>query len=152
VTVVAPGINGKMNEVQAAFGLLQLGSIEQAIDKRRAVDHRYRAALSRVAGIHCVQDSGETTANFAYFPILVRPEFPVSRDTVYQRLKDNGVFARRYFYPLITDFPMYRSLPSAAPANLPVATRVAQQVICLPIYPHLPLNDVDRVVQIIASS
>lgn len=150
VTVVAPGINGKMNEVQAAFGLLQLQGIEAAIAKRRAIDAHYRAGLSGIEGIACVGDAGEAVANYAYFPILVKPGYRSSRDALYQRLRDAQIHARRYFYPLITDFPMYRGLPSAAPANLPVATRIAQQVICLPIYPHLATEDADRVISVIA--
>lgn len=146
VTVVAPGINGKMNELQAAFGLLQLRSIAAAIDKRRAIDARYRAGLNGVKGIACLRDAGEDVANYAYFPILVQPEYGCSRDALYQRLRDRKIHARRYFYPLITDFPMYRGLPSAAPVNLPVASRIAQQVICLPIYPALDLNTVDSIV------
>ena len=151
VTVVAPGINGKMNEVQAAFGMLQLRGIDAAIDKRRAIDARYRAGLNGVEGIACVSNAGEEVANYAYFPILVEPDYGCSRDALYQRLRDGQIHARRYFYPLITDFPMYRGLPSAAPANLPVATRIAQEVICLPIYPHLADADVDRVVDAIAN-
>jgi dTDP-4-amino-4,6-dideoxygalactose transaminase len=149
VTVVAPGINGKMSEVNAAFGLLQLQHVDEAIRKRGVVDARYRAALARVPGIECVGHAGELVANYAYFPILVQADYPLSRDELYQRLKDHGIFGRRYFYPLISDFPMYRGLPSAAPANLPVASRVAQQVICLPIYPALALEDVDRVTSLI---
>lgn len=149
VTVVAPGINGKMSEFQAAFGLLQLRNIEQAMHERREIDRRYREALAGTPGIYCVKDAGEAVANFAYFPILVRPEFPISRDALYQRLREENIFARRYFFPLITDFPMYRGLPSAAPSNLPVASSVAQEVICLPIYPTLTPHDVARVVDVI---
>ena len=137
VTVVAPGINGKMSEINAAFGLLQLKGIDEAIQKRKAIDARYRQVLAGVKGIHCLPDAGEKVANYAYFPILVQPDYPMSRDALYQKLRNNGIFVRRYFYPLISDFPMYRGLPSAAPLNLPVAGKVADEVICLPIYPAL---------------
>ncbi|MEX8519825.1 MAG: dTDP-4-amino-4,6-dideoxy-D-glucose aminotransferase VioA [Leptothrix sp. (in: b-proteobacteria)] len=152
VTVVAPGINGKMNEVQAAFGLLQLKSIDQVIQRRQRIDGFYRNALADITGIRCVADSGETRRNYSYFPILVQPEFPISRDALYQALRDQNIYARRYFYPLITDFPMYRGLPSSASSNLPVATRIGQQVICLPIYPDLAEIDAERIVSIIRQS
>lgn len=148
-TVVATGINGKMNEVQAAFGLLQLKAIDSAIEARRAIDERYRRALKEIPGITCVGQSGETRANFSYFPILLDERYRVSRDQLYAELRDAGVYARRYFFPLISDFPMYRGLPSAAPSNLPVARRVAEQVICLPIYPTLGDADLDRIIHIV---
>jgi dTDP-4-amino-4,6-dideoxygalactose transaminase len=151
-TVVAPGINGKMNELQAAMGLLQLRDMEKVRSAREAIDARYRAGLEGVAGITCVSQASEAVANYSYFPILVDARFALSRDALYLRLKDHQVFARRYFYPLITDFPMYRGLPSAHPSNLPVANRVAQQVICLPIYPSLSFEDVDRVIGLIRTA
>lgn len=151
VTVVAPGINGKMSEINAAFGLLQLKGIDAALQSRKAIDTRYRKGLGNVRGIFCLPDSGETAANHAYFPVLVQDDYPTSRDALYKKLYDNGVQARRYFYPLISDFPMYRGMPSAAAANLPVAKRAAEQVICLPIYPVLSNDDVDRIVDLITT-
>lgn len=148
-TVVAAGINGKMNEFQAALGMMQLRDIDTLIDQRRAIDRRYRAALQGVPGIACVPHAGEPFANHAYFPVMVQAGYPISRDALFARLKQHGIHGRRYFYPLITDFPMYRGLPSATAANLPVATRVAQQVICLPIYPHLAMADVDRIAEVV---
>jgi dTDP-4-amino-4,6-dideoxygalactose transaminase len=149
VTVVAPGINGKMSEINAAFGLLQLKVIDDALEKRKAIDQRYREALNGIAGIHCLPAPTERVANYAYFPILVQPDYPLNRDALYQKLRDNNVFARRYFYPLISDFPMYRGLPSSAHANLPVARRIADQVICLPIYPALSEAQLDFVLSLI---
>lgn len=149
VTVVAPGINGKMSEFNAALGLLQLKNIDEALLKRKAIDARYRQALAGVTGIHCLLVEGEKVANYAYFPILVQSEYPLRRDELYQKLQDNGVKARRYFYPLISDFPMYRSLPSAAESNLPVSRRVSEQVICLPIYPDLSEQQVDYILSLI---
>jgi dTDP-4-amino-4,6-dideoxygalactose transaminase len=150
VTVVAPGINGKMSEINAAFGLLQLKGIDAALQQRQAVDARYRAGLAAVTGIDCLSDAGEQVANYAYFPILVRPEYSLSRDATYQKLRDCGVYARRYFYPMISDFPMYRGLPSAAQSNLPVASKAASEVICLPIYPTLTSEQIDFILRIIA--
>jgi len=150
VTVVAPGINGKMSEINAAFGLLQLRHIEHAMERRREIDARYRQLLGGIAGITCVAPTGQDTANYSYFPILVGPEYPLSRDALYDLMRTNDVFGRRYFYPLISSFPMYRGLPSAAPANLPVATARALQVICLPIYPALTDDDVERVASLVS--
>lgn len=152
VTVVAPGINGKMSEFNAALGLLQLKGIDEALQKRKAIDARYREGLAAVKGIHFLPDAGEKAANYAYFPILVGPEYPLSREELYQRLRDNGIYARRYFYPLISDFPMYRGLPSAAHSNLPVASKAASEVICLPIYPDLAASDISQIIQIISSA
>lgn len=148
-TVVAPGINGKMSEINAAFGMLQLQHIDEAIAKRRAIDAVYRDELKNVPGIRCLQGAGEHVANCAYFPVLVEPEYPCSRDALYRKLKDNNIFARRYFYPLITEFPMYRGMLSANRKNLPVATTAAQQVLCLPIYPALTPDDQRSVISIV---
>ncbi len=150
VTVVATGINGKMSEFNAALGLLQLKGIDEALEKRKAIDARYRNELAGVKGIHCLQDAGEKKTNYAYFPILVRPEYSLSRDELYQKLRDNGIYARRYFYPLISDFPMYRGLASAAQSNLPVAKVAADQVICLPLYPALEVPDQEKIISLIA--
>lgn len=149
VTVVLPGINGKLNEVSAAFGLLQLKHVDQALAQRGAVDRRYRELLCEVPGITCLDSVGRRFANHAYFPILVEDAFPLSRDELYEYLRSHEVMVRRYFYPLISDFPMYSGLPSSAPANLPVARSVAERVICLPIYPTLTRSDVERVVALI---
>jgi dTDP-4-amino-4,6-dideoxygalactose transaminase len=148
-TVVAAGINGKMSEVNAAMGLLQLKHIESAIARRREIDANYRAQLQGLRGIHCVERKGASTDNFAYFPVLVGPDYARGRDALYDELKARGINARRYFYPLISDFPMYRGLPSAHRENLPVATRVAQQVLCLPIYPALAPEEQQSVIDTI---
>jgi dTDP-4-amino-4,6-dideoxygalactose transaminase/predicted O-linked N-acetylglucosamine transferase (SPINDLY family) len=148
VTVVAAGINGKMHEVSAAFGLLQLQGIDDAIAKRRTVAATYRRLLEGAQGIACMPELGHET-NHGYFPILVSDEHPLGRDGLYQKLRDAGIHARRYFYPLISDFPMYRGQPSAAPANLPNAAAAARQVLCLPIYPALDERDVERIAGIV---
>lgn len=150
-TVVAPGINGKMSEFNAALGLLQLEYIDQAIARRAAIDALYRRLLADVPGIRCIAGSGERVANYGYFPILIEPEYPLTRDALYHKLKANGIYARRYFYPLISDFPMYRGLPSARRDNLPVAAQVAERVLCLPIYPTLDDSTVETIAALIAT-
>ena len=148
-TVVAPGINGKMSEINAAFGMLQLRHIDAALARRQQIDAVYREALRDVPGIRCLPDAGERVANYSYFPVLLDAGYPLSRDGLYQKLKDNNIFARRYFYPLITDFPMYRGMPSAHRDNLPVATAAAQKVLCLPIYPALSAQEQQRVINVL---
>ncbi|CAE6810093.1 dTDP-4-amino-4,6-dideoxy-D-glucose transaminase [Paraburkholderia domus] len=150
VTVVASGINGKMSEINAAFGMLQLKHIDHALVRRKEIDATYRELLRDVPGIRCLPSAGETVANHSYFPILVNAEYPASRDDLYQTLRDNNIYARRYFYPLISDFPMYRGLPSARRENLPVAAEAALKVLCLPIYPSLSNGNIERIVKIIA--
>lgn len=152
VTVVAPGINGKMNEIQAAFGLLQLNHLAGAIQKRQAIDARYRDLLTGIPGITCLEPEPDTVANYAYFPVFVGDDYPTSRDALNQKLRDNGIFARRYFYPLIAEFPMYRGLPSAQLERLPVAVDTSRRVLCLPIFPALELSVVDEVGRLIATS
>lgn len=149
VTVVAPGINGKMSEFNAALGLLQLRHIDAALARRADIDRLYREALRDVPGLRCHPDIPPDGANRAYFPIMVEPEYPLSRDALYARLKDHGIHARRYFYPLISDFPMYRGLPSAQRDRLPNAARAADRVLCLPIYPDLSAEDQQRIIALL---
>jgi len=146
--VEEPGINAKLNEVQAAFGLLQLKHIDKAIKKRKIIAEAYQKALQNLAGIQPItQNSLGITQNYSYFPVLVNEkEFGISRDQLYEKLKQHNIYARRYFFPLISEFSMYRKLNSANPSNLQVAERIAQQVICLPIYPDLKLKDVYQIV------
>lgn len=143
--VVAPGINGKMSEFNAALGLLQLKYVDRAIQSRKEIDSAYRKGLAGVKGVNCLGDAGELAANYAYFPILIRDEYPIDRDELYEKMKENGVHPRRYFYPLISEFPMYRGLTSSHRDNLPVATQAASQILCLPIYPDLSLEKVDEI-------
>lgn len=149
VTVVAAGINGKMSEINAAFGLLQLQHMPRAIGRRQQIDAFYRERLRDVRGIRTIGQAGQTCANHAYFPIMVEADYPLSRDALYEKLKDHDIFARRYFYPLISDFPMYRGLPSAQRHNLPAASAASAKVICLPIYPALEDRDLERIIDII---
>lgn len=151
VTVVAPGINGKMSEVNAAFGLLQLQHIDHVIARRREIDRLYREKLSGVKGVRLVDQLDGGVSNYSYFPILVEPGYSLTRDELYEKLKSNNIYARRYFYPLISEFPMYRGMKSAESKNLPVASRVAQEVICLPIYPDLNERDFNEIIEIITA-
>lgn len=150
LTVVASGINGKMSEFNAALGLLQLKHLNQAIERRREIDAFYRSALNGVPGIRCLPSPVGCTENHSYFPILIEPPYPLTRDELYVKLKNANIFARRYFYPLISDFPMYRGLPSSRPENLPVATAVAQKVLCLPIYPALELAQAEAICHLLS--
>lgn len=149
VTVVEAGINGKMSEVNAAFGLLQLKSMDQVFADRQLVASRYRERLSGIRGIRLPTLDACVTGNNSYFPIFVGEEFSISRDGLYEKLKAQNIFSRRYFYPLISDFPMYRNLPSAAQENLRVASDVASQVLCLPIYPSLTALDQSKIIDVI---
>ena len=146
ITVQTPGINAKMNEVQAAFGLLQLKHIDAAIEARRRVTEHYLEQLADVPGLTLPGVPAQVTQNHSYFPIMVEPEYGISRDQLYTRLRQRNIHARRYFYPLISAFSMYRNLPSATPANLPVASAAAEKVLCLPIFPDLPVQAQNAVI------
>jgi dTDP-4-amino-4,6-dideoxygalactose transaminase len=150
--VVETGINGKMSEINCAFGLLQLKHFDAAIARRGQIDRAYRLGLADVPGIKCIDNTSEETSNYSYFPVLVGPEFPMQRDALYDYLKANGVHPRRYFYPLITEFPMYSGFPSARRELLPVASAAADQILCLPIYPDLAEESVERIVGLIAQA
>jgi dTDP-4-amino-4,6-dideoxygalactose transaminase len=149
LTVVAPGINAKMNEFQAAFGLLQLKHIDHALARRKEVAARYYEALSGVEGIRVHNYPAGVKPNYSYFPILVEPGFSISRDALYDRYRERDIHVRRYFYPLISGFSTYRGLRSAAPENLPVANVVSNQVLCLPIFPDLSNENQEKVISII---
>jgi dTDP-4-amino-4,6-dideoxygalactose transaminase len=145
-TVIAPGINAKMNELQAAYGLLQLKYVDGHIAKRKAIADIYREQLQNVPGIRCLADIEGVDHAYSYFPVLVvSNEYGKTRDELYEDLKRANIFGRRYFYPLISQFPSYRGLPSAKSSNLPVAEVVAEQVICLPIYPELHDREVSHI-------
>ncbi len=148
-SVTATGINGKMSEFNAALGLLQLKYVDQAIQKRKKLDVAYRKNLSKINGIYCLGDTGELAPNYAYFPILITHIYPLDRDELYEKMKENGVHPRRYFYPLISEFSMYRGLSSSHRYNLPAAAQAASEVLCLPIYPDLSLEKVDEICNLI---
>ena len=150
VTVVAPGINSKMDELRSAWGLLNLKQVDSAIERRKKIANIYRSELKDVGGIRYLQDIEGVKHNYSYFPIFIsEKDYGMSRDTLYTKLKENNILGRRYFYPLISNFPVYRGLESAKPENLPVATKLAEQVLCLPMYADLTEDDVHRVIEVI---
>lgn len=133
-TVIGPGINGKMSEFQAAFGLLQLDMVEEEIANRGGISSIYKSKLRNIPGISILATAPDTIPNHAYFPILIdETHYGLSRDDIHALLKQFNVHTRKYFYPLCSHYPCYSTLPSAAPGNLPVAERVSRQVLCLPI-------------------
>ena len=149
-TVVAPGINGKMDELRAAYGLLSLKHVDEAIARRKQVALRYREALRQARGITFFEDRPGVKHNYSYFPIFINEkEYGMSRDALYEKMKTAGVYGRRYFYPLISTFSTYRGLESARPSNLPNAHKMAEEVICLPMHHGLSEEDVDRVLRCI---
>lgn len=150
-TVVAPGINGKMDEVRAAYGLLALNYVDDAITKRKKVAQRYREALKNTQGITFLEDMENVKHNYSYFPVFVdEAKYGISRDELYEKLKNNNIFGRRYFYPLISSFSTYRGLPSANKENLPIANEIADSVICLPIHHDILLEDLIKIIKIIS--
>ena len=150
VTVTAPGINGKMSEINAAFGLLQLKYIDKAISDRQVIDQHYRDELKKVPGIIVPEKSSKASSNYSYFPVIVDDSYPLTRDEVYSKLKANDILSRRYFYPLISDMPMYRSLESSRPDNLSEAKYIADRVLCLPIFSALDRETQDKIIALIA--
>jgi dTDP-4-amino-4,6-dideoxygalactose transaminase len=149
-SIIGPGINGKMNEFQAAFGLLQLKTVDAEIERRKAVAETYRTALSGVAGIRFLEDRPGVRHNYGYFPITVDARsYGLSRDELYLRLRDFNIFTRKYFHPLVSHAPCYAGLPSACPDLLPIAERVAREVLCLPIYATLALETAGAIAQLI---
>jgi len=148
--VEEPGINAKMNELQAAYGLLSLKYVEDAIVKRKEVATVYQKILRNVSGISLMNDIQGVLHNYSYFPVFVdEKDYGIGRDELYNKLKSNGVFARRYFYPLISNFKPYRELPSADESNLPIANDIANRVICLPMHHELTLEDILHIIDII---
>lgn len=148
--VVAPGINSKVDEVRAAYGLLNLKQVDHAINSRRKVAIRYRDELQGVKGITFFNDIPGVRHNYSYFPIFINAEeYGMTRDELYFKMKEHNVFGRRYFYPLISTFSTYRGLDSANPDNLPIATQMSNNVICLPMHHTLSENEVEYILQII---
>ena len=143
--VVAPGINSKVDEVRSAYGLLNLRQVDSAIEARHQVATKYREALRDIEGITFFDDMPGVKHNYSYFPIFINAEeYGMTRDELYFKMREQGVLGRRYFYPLISTFSTYRGLSSAAPENLPVATKMANEVICLPMHHGLTDEDIQR--------
>ena len=151
-TVVAPGINSKMDEIRAAYGLLNLKQVDNAIASRKATAEKYRAALKDIPGIRLLKDIEGVRHNYAYFPIFIdEKEYGMSRDAIYAKLQEHNIYGRRYFYPLISTFSAYKGLDSANPKNLPVAHKLADQVLCLPMFAGLNNESTDRIIEVITT-
>jgi dTDP-4-amino-4,6-dideoxygalactose transaminase len=150
ITVVSAGINGKMSEFNAALGILQLKYVDTVIALRKKIDLTYRAKLSNIRGISCLKYPQGLDFNYTYFPIFVEADYPISRDELYYKLKEENIYSRRYFYPLISDFNMYKEIPSEKKAQIPTATSACQQVLCLPIYPDLSIEQINLITKVIA--
>ncbi len=149
VSVTKTGINGKMNEFSAALGLLQLQRIDEQIEKRKAIDAAYRTGLRDIPGIRCHAPPSPRKSNYSYFPIFVEDVYPQTRDQLYEKLKANGVYGRRYFYPLITEYSVYRKKFRPVEKDLQIAKSVSQKVICLPLYDDLTQKDIQSVIELI---
>jgi dTDP-4-amino-4,6-dideoxygalactose transaminase len=149
-TVVAPGINAKMSEFNSALGLLQLKYVEESIQKRRKIAEYYRNNLKGIRGISFLSDIKGIKHSYSYFPVLINEDYPLKRDELYEKLKKFNIFTRRYFYPLISDFPVYRNLESATKDNLINAHIVADKVLCLPIYPDIIKKILEKIILIIS--
>ena len=148
--VVAPGINSKVDEVRAAYGILNLRQVDAAIEARHQVAVKYREALRPVEGITFMDDMPGVKHNYSYFPIFIDAEkYGMTRDELYEKMRSHNVLGRRYFYPLISTFSTYRGLESAAPKNLPNAHKMADSVICLPMHHELSAEDIHRVLELI---
>ena len=148
--VIAPGINSKVDEVRAAYGILNLRQVDAAIEARHQVAIKYREALRSVDGISFMDDMPGVRHNYSYFPIFVDAEkYGMTRDELYFKMKEQNVLSRRYFYPLISEFSTYRGLPSATKENLPNAHKMADSVICLPMHHALGEDDIERVLNIV---
>ena len=148
--VIAPGINGKLDEVRAAYGILNLRQVDMAIEARHQVTIRYREALRNVDGISFFDDIPSIRHNYSYFPIFIDAgKYGMTRDELYFKMREQNVLGRRYFYPLISTFSTYRGLESSKQENLPVAHKIAEQVICLPMHHGLSEEDIAKVINCI---
>jgi dTDP-4-amino-4,6-dideoxygalactose transaminase len=149
-TVVTAGINAKMNEMQAAMGLIQLKHVEKLIERRKSITNHYREMLNNVEGISFMNDIPSVRHCYSYFPIFIdKDRYGKTRDEVYEELKRNNIIGRRYFYPLISQFPSYQDLETARPGRMKIAEKVTKEVICLPIYPELEFETVDNICNIL---
>lgn len=149
-TVIAPGINAKMNEIQSAYGIIQLKYVDEEISKRKFITETYRKLLNNINGISLIEDIDNVVHNYAYFPIFIdKKKYGISRDDLNKILKSHGIIGRRYFYPLISQFPTYKALSSSYPTNLPVAEKATKNVFCLPIYSNLTIEEIEKICNII---
>lgn len=150
VKVDAPGINSKMDEIRSAYGLLNLKQVDKAIESRKTTANKYRAALKNVEGIRFLEDVEGVRHNYSYFPIFIDSEkYGMARDELYAKLKENNILGRRYFYPLISEFNPYKDYPSAKPEKLSVAKKLADDVLCLPMYAFMEDEDIERIIEVV---
>lgn len=148
--IIAPGINAKMNEFQAAYGILQLKYVEEDINKRKIIALKYNHKLKGLANISLLNINSDIVYNYPYYPIFIdNGAEGKSRDEIYENLKKNNIHARRYFYPLVSEFSMYKGIDSAKPSNLPIGKKLSKKVICLPIYPDLTEMEQDYIIEIL---
>jgi dTDP-4-amino-4,6-dideoxygalactose transaminase len=148
VTMV--GINGKMDEIRAAYGILNLKYIDVVIEKRKSSTLQYRQGLCDIQGIRYMEDISGVKQNYSYFPIFIdKRTYGMSRDELYEKLKKYNIFGRRYFYPLISNFLPYRNLDTAVPDKLPIATKLSNNVICLPMHHGLDKETTEKIIEII---
>jgi dTDP-4-amino-4,6-dideoxygalactose transaminase len=148
-TVIESGINGKMSELNAAIGLLQLKYIPSILSKRKKIANYYNQHLGKIKGITIPESNFSESSNHSYYPILIEDHYHLSRDELYQKLKINNIFSRRYFYPLISEFEMYKNLPTASYGNLIKSTNASRKILCLPIFPELDTNTQDEIIKLI---
>lgn len=144
-TIDDVSLNGKLSEVHAALGLLQLKSIDSTLQARKEIDHFYRSSLTGVKGIRCIERMDLEKDNYSYFPIVISKPYPLSRDELFEKLKRHNIFARKYFYPIMTDLTVYKEYQS----DTPEAKRLSEQVLCLPLYPNLCMESVQKIVDLI---
>ena len=141
------GLNAKMNEIQSAFGLLQLKYVDKAIENRKAATLKYRELLKNIRGLKMIKEKEWVKYNYSYFPVIIDPyEFGASRDDIVAYLTDNNIFTKKYFHPLIVDFHEFGSYKTN---NLPVAERIADNIICLPLYHDIKLDEISYVVDLL---
>jgi dTDP-4-amino-4,6-dideoxygalactose transaminase len=145
------GINGKMNEIQAAIGILNLKLYKEEQKKRELVRKRYTENLSQIKGIRIPKMPENVTNSYQYFPIVIEDDFGITRDKLYEIMRNHNIFARKYFYPLCSDYLPYRNLPSSKPIKLPVANEISRKVLCLPFYGELSIDEIDIICEIIAN-
>lgn len=149
-TIVAPGINGKMSEINSAMGLLQLKHMPKILERRKYITQRYNQALRKIEGITLPKwNNLDYESNYSYFPVFINENYPVTRDKLFEKLSENGVRGRRYFYPLVSEHSMYRQIPSSNIQNLKNAFEISRSVICLPLYPALTNESQDNIIKII---
>ncbi len=148
--VEEPGINAKLNEVQAAYGLLQLKYVDGFIERRKEITNLYRQLLKDTEGIRFFNDMDRVIHSYSYFPVLIdKDKYGKSRDELYELLKEKNIYARKYFYPLISNFEPYNTLESSNPANLKTANKSAEDVLCLPIFVELNNKQIVQIVEVL---